>query len=113
MAAAAFKVSLNLVNSVGQRRNLYLTASDVNAAAWVFPSTGTEMQLSSLPCSITDIVLSAAGTDCSNSTLYVNGVDSGIRIIHATNVGTVINRQIAMNPIAIPAGALVKFVQNT
>jgi len=113
MVAAAFKVSLNVANSQGQRRSLYLTASDVNAAAMVFPSGGTEMQLSSLPSVVSDIVLSAAGTDCTNTTLYVNGVDSGIRIIHAANLGTVINRQVAMNPIAIPAGALVKFVQNT
>jgi hypothetical protein len=113
MAAAAFKVSLNVVNSAGNRRSIYLTASDVNAAAMVFPSGGTEIQLSSQVCAIADMILSAAGTDTTNTSLFVNGIDTGIRIIHAANLGTTINRQVATNPITIPAGAVVKFVQNT
>jgi hypothetical protein len=114
MAAAAFKVSLNVRNANGQSRSLYLTASDVNAAALVFPSGGTEMQLSSVPSVISDLICAPTyGTDTTNMTLYVNGVDSGIRIINAANQSGTINRQILTNPVMIPAGALVKFVQNT
>jgi hypothetical protein len=114
MAAAAFKVSMNIRNSAGQSRNLYLTASDVNAAALVFPSGGTEMQLSSLPAVITDFICAPTyGTDTTNMTMYVNGVDSGIRLINAANQSGTINRQVLTNPIQIPAGALVKIVQNS
>lgn len=113
MVAAPFKVSMNIRNSAGQSKMLYLTASDVNAAAWVFPSGGTELQLSSLPCVITDIVLSAAGTDTTNTGLYVNGVHTGIIIVHSANLYSAFQRQVFSSPIQIPAGALVKFVQNT
>lgn len=113
MAAAAFKVSLTVRNSAGQERLLYLTASDVNAAALVFPSGGTEMQLSSLPCILKDMILSAAGTDTTNMSLYVNGVDTGIRFVNAANLYSTQFRQIASSPVQIPAGALVKIVQNT
>ena len=114
MAAAAFKVSLNVVNAKGNRRNIYLTASDVNGAALVFPSGGTEMQLSSLPSTITDFICAPTyGTDTTNMTLYVNGVDSGIRLINSANQSSTQYRQVLTNPISIPAGALVKCVQNT
>jgi hypothetical protein len=113
MAAAAYKVSMQVRNSAGQAKSLYLTASDVNAAAWVFSSGGTELQLSSLPSQVSDIIYSAAGTDTTNVSLFVNGVDTGIRLINSANLGTVYDRQVKVNPINIPAGALCKFVQNT
>ena len=113
MVAAPYKVSLAVKNASGQTRQIYLTASDVNAAAWVFPSTGTELPLSSLPSIITDTIYSAAVTDTSQVALYINGVDTGFRFVNAANVGTVFQRQIYSNPVTIPAGALVKFVQLT
>ena len=114
MAAAAFKVSMLVANSAGQKRTLYLTASDVNAAALVFPSGGTEMQLSSFPSKILDFICAPTyGTDTTNMTVYINGVDSGVRIINAANQSGTFNRQILTAPLDIPAGALVKIVQNT
>lgn len=113
MAAAAYKVAMKVINSAGQSRSIPLTASDVNAAFWVFPSGGVEMQLSSLPCVIADVIYSAAGTDTSSVSLFVNGIDSGIRLFNAANLGTVYDRQVKTCPIQIPAGALVRFVQNT
>jgi hypothetical protein len=113
MAAAAFKASLTVRNAGGQEKMLYLTASDVNAAALVFPSGGTELQLSSLPCIMKDLVLSAAGTDTTNMSLFVNGVNTGIVLLNAANLYSAQFRQVASSPIQIPAGALVKLVQNT
>jgi len=114
MAAAAFKVSMSVVNAKGQKRTLYLTASDVNAAALAFPSGGTEMQLSSLPSAITDFICAPTyGTDTTNMTVFINGVDSGVRIINSANQSGTYDRQIKTSPLSIPAGALVKFVQNT
>jgi len=113
MAAAAYKVVLKIINSAGQTRSLPLTASDVNSAAWVFPSGGTELQLSSVPCVIADAIYTAAGTDTSQVQVYINGVDSGIKLFNGTNLGTTYDRQVKSSPISIPAGALVKFVQLT
>lgn len=113
MAAAPFKASMLVINSQGQRKTIYLTASDVNAAGLVFPSGGTEVSLSSLNSVIADLNLSAAGTDTSNMSVFINGVDTGIRIVNAANIYSVVTRQVMTAPIAVPAGALVKLVQNT
>ncbi len=113
MTAAPYKVNLTVKKSSGQTKSIYLTASDVNAAALVFPSGGTELQLSADNCWIADFLYSAAGTDTTNSTLFINGIDSGIKIIHGVNLGTQYSRQFMQAPVMIPAGALVKIVQNT
>lgn len=113
MVAAPYKVSLAVKNTAGQTRQIYLTASDVNAAAWVFPSSGTELPLSSLPSVIADVIYSAAGTDTSQVALYINGVDTGFRFVNSANLYSAFQRQIYSNPVSIPAGALVKFVQLT
>jgi hypothetical protein len=113
MAAAAYKAAIKVVNDAGQTRSIPVTATDVNAAAWVFPSGGTELQLSSVGCTVADIVYTAAGTDTSQVQVYINGIDSGLRIYNGANLGTTYDRQIKTCPIRIPAGALVKFVQLT
>ena len=101
MAAAPFKVSMKVINSAGQSKNIYLTGSDVNAAALVFQ--------------IADLILGPAyGTDTTNMTIFINGVDStGMRIINSANQGGTFSRQIMSSPVTIPAGALVKIVQNS
>ena len=104
---------MTVVNAKGQIRSVPLTVSDVNAAYALYPSGGNELPLSSLPAVITDMVYTAAGTDTSQLALYVNGVDTGIRIYNGANLGTVYNRQLQTSPISIPAGALVKFAQLT
>jgi hypothetical protein len=111
--AAAYKVAMKVVNAQGQTRSIPLTASDVNAAYWIFPSGGSELQLSSVPSVIADVIYSAAGTDTSSVSVYINGIDSGIKLFNAANLGTVYDRQVKTCPIQIPAGALVRFIQNT
>jgi hypothetical protein len=113
MAAAAYKVSMAVQTSSGNK-TLFLTASDVNAAAWVFPSGGTEIQLDSSAAVIRDIILGPTyGTDTTTVSVFVNGVDTGMRIINSANQSGTYNRQILTTPIGIKPGALVKFVQNT
>lgn len=113
MAAAAYKTSLTVVNAQGQVKSIPLGASDVNAAALTFPSAGTEISLSSVPCVIRDWINTAAGTDTTNITVFINGVNTGIVVFNALNLATTIQRQVASAPISIPGGALVKLVQNT
>jgi len=111
--AAAFKISLMVRNAKGQVKPYSMTASDVNGEYWLFQSGGSELSLSSLPCVIDDCILTAAGTDCSQTELFVNGVSTGIRIYHAANLGTVYDRQLKSAKIVIPANAQVKFKQLT
>ena len=113
MAATPYKVAMKVVNSAGQIKSIPFTASDVTTAAWVFPSAGTELPLSALPCVIADVVYTAAGVDTSQVQVFVNGIDTGIRIYNSANLGTVYNRQIQSSPISIPAGASVKLIQLT
>lgn len=113
MVAVAYKVAMKVINSAGQQRSIPLTASDVNAAFWLFPSGGSELQLSSLPAVIADVIYTGSGTDTSSVSIFVNGIDSGIKMFNGANLGTVYDRQVKTAPISIPAGALVRFVQNT
>jgi len=114
MVAAPFKVSMTLTLSGGVKKSLYLTASDVNAAALVYPSGGTEMQLDSGIAVISDLICAPTyGTDTTNMSIFVNGVDTGYRIINSANQSGTFNRQIQNTPVGIKPGALVKIVQNT
>lgn len=113
MAAAPFKVSLSVQTSKGLK-SIYLTASDVNAAALVFPSGGTEVQLDSGAAVIRDLICAPTyGTDTTNMSVFVNGIDTGYRIINSANQSGTVQRQVASTPIGISPGALVKIVQNT
>lgn len=113
MAAVPYTVSLAVDTSKG-RRLLRLTASDVNAAYWTYPSGATELPLDpNGPAVIRDIIYSAAGTDTSQVAIYKTGVDTGIRISNAANLGTVISRQVQGSPIAFAPGDIVKFQQLT
>jgi DNA-binding transcriptional LysR family regulator len=111
MAAAAYTVSLAVDTSAG-RRLLRLTASDVAAAFWLYPSGASELPLDPKGSAvIRDIIYSAAGTDTTQVAVYKNGVDTGIRLSNAANLGTVINRQVQGSPIAFAPGDIVKFTQ--
>lgn len=110
MAAAAFKATLS-VQVDGKLKSIYMTCSDVAAAGWAFPDGGTALPLGSGPAVIRDIILSAAGTDTTNSEVYVNGVYTGYTVVHAANVYSVLNRQVAQTPIVLNPGANIKLIQ--
>lgn len=114
MAAVPFKAILKFSTKAGTFQ-YPCTCSDVTAAAWVFPDAGTDV---SLPggqgtLALWDVNLSAAGTDTSQTYIYVNGKDTGERVLHAANLGTNQNRQFIGSPIYIEAGARLKLVQIT
>lgn len=111
MAAAPYTVSLAVDTSSG-RRMIRMTASDVAAAFWLYPSGASELPLDPKgQAVIRDIIYSAAGTDTTQVAVFKNGVDTGLRIANAANLGTVINRQVAVSPIAFQPGDIVKFQQ--
>lgn len=113
MAAAAYKAALTVQKANGQRKSIPMAGSDVTTAFWTYPSGATANMLSSEPVVITDIVYTAAGTDTSQVYLFINGIDTGIRIYNALNLASTYNRQMQSSPVSIPAGALVSFQQIT
>lgn len=116
MAAAAYKVTLvaALGSPRGPTKAISMTASDVNAAYWLFPSGGSELPLNGVSdVYIVDAILSAAGTDTSQSEFYINGTSTGFKLQNATSLATTIGRPLQSAPIRIPAGATLKVIQLT
>jgi len=116
MAAAAYKVSLicALGSPRGERKIFPLTASDVNAEFWLFPSGASEMVLhGTKDVYIVDAIYSAAGTDTSNVDIFLSGVNTGVKILNATSLATTINRPFNLAPFKVPAGSMIKVKQNT
>lgn len=116
MAAAAYKVSLIAAKGSpnGPRKIFPLTASDVNAEFWLFPSGSSEVTLNgSEDVYIVDAILSAAGTDTTQVEFYINGLAEGTKILNATSLATTIVRPLSQAPLRVPKGATFKAKQLT
>lgn len=116
MTAAPFKISMiaALGSPNGSRKIFPLTASDVNAEFALHPSGANEIVLSgSDDVFLTDMILSAAGTDTSQLELFVNGQAEGTKILNATSIGTIVSRPLQQAPVKIPRGAMIKWKQLT
>jgi len=116
MAAAAYKVSLLVAKGSpnGPRKIFPLTASDVNAEYWLFPSGSSEVVLHGKEdVYIIDTIYSAAGTDTSQVEFYVGGVAEGTKIFNATSLATTIVRPLTQAPLKISAGSTFKAKQLT
>jgi len=111
MAAAAFKGSLVFRGPRGSFTR-YITVSDVAGAYYVFQDGNAFITLpADGPYYLTDVILSAAGTDTSTASIYANGAATSSVIINSGNITTVLNRQIASSPVGFKPGTTVKFVQ--
>jgi len=116
MAAAAYKVTViaALGSPNGPRKAISMTASDVNAEFWLHPSGGSELPLHGMADAyIVDAILSASGTDTSQSEFFLNGASTGFKFLNATILATTIVRPLATAPLRIPAGATLKVKQLT
>lgn len=114
--ATPYKVSLIVANPKNLRdtKIIPLTASDVNAAAWVFPSAGTEMVINgNSDVVIVDAIYSAAGVDTTTVDIFKNGIFSGTRLMNATSLATTVTRPLQTSPVLVERGSMVKFIQNT
>jgi len=114
MTAAAYKVSMIAAKGSpnGPRKIFPLTASDVNAEFWLFPSGSSEITLNgSEDVYIVDTILSAAGTDTTQSEFYINGMAEGTKLLNATSIATTIMRPFASAPLRVPKGATFKVKQ--
>lgn len=116
MAPAPFKVTLKAVGQDGWNNFYSCTVSDVNAAFYIFEDGQNVLTLPTNHGVIkfTDIILTAAGTDTTTATLYVNGKTVGVTVLNAANLGTNYSRQISREtPLAFAPGANIRFTQNT
>ena len=111
--ATVQKVVVSVKNSAGQTKMYNYTGSDVTTESLLLPSGSDSTQLSSLPCTIVDFISSVVG-DTSQIVLYVNGQQYPLVIYRALCLPTALGgRQVQQNPIALPAGAIIKFLQVT
>lgn len=116
MVATPYKISLiaALGSPQGPRKMIPMTASDVNAAFWLFPSGANELALhGNQDVYIVDAILSAAGVDTTNVSFFVGGSDTGVVLNNATSLATTITRPLQLAPLRIPAGLALKVKQNT
>lgn len=116
MAAAPFKATLIFAlgspNSAN-RISYPCTVSDVNAAYYIFPDGQGQVTLPLVPTYLVDVNLSAAGTDTTTASIYVNAKVIGDRVQNAGNVGTVYQRQFNLAPVGFKPGATIRLQQNT
>lgn len=116
MAATPYKVSMIVAKGspAGMRKIFPLTASDVNAEYWLFPSGSSEVTLNgSEDVYIVDTILSAAGVDTSQAEFFINGLAEGTKLLGATSIGTTVQRPFNLAPLRVPKGATVKVKQLT
>jgi hypothetical protein len=112
--ATAYTSVITLTNVQGQKKMYNFTASDVTTEFWLAPSGESSMVLTAAGGYITDLISSSGAGDTSQVQVYVNGQNSGYVIYKALNLATAVGgRQIQQNPIYIPKGAMVRFIQVT
>lgn len=116
MAAAPYKISMIVAagSPSGPRKIFSLTASDVNAAFWLYPSGASSAVLSGdFDSYIVDTILSAAGTDTTQSEFYVGNISTGFKLLNATSLATTIVRPLQNAPVRVPKGQTFGVTQLT
>ena len=88
------------------------TATDVNAALWIFPDGSSDLTFGE-PVVIYDLIVSSIVGDTSTAHMWSNSKDTGIVIQKAISGTAGVNRQIQQSPIPINAGSRLRFVQTT
>lgn len=113
MAATPYVGRIVFKKMDGTMQSEAVYGPDVNADYVQWESMGRmDFVRTQADCYITDISLSAAGVDCSQLQLFINGKDTGIRLIGGGLIATVNNR--IQDPIGkIPAGSIVMFKELT
>lgn len=113
MAAAPFKAVLKFIGPHGPFQHS-CTVSDVNGEFYVFEDG---QSFTTLPSGgevrLVDVILSAAGTDTSTGSLFVNQKNTGEQIMNSANLASNQARQFAGVPVRIRGGANLRITQNT
>jgi hypothetical protein len=101
--------------ATGESIQYACTATDVNAAFWIFPDGLPNVVLPSTKgiLALVDVVISPAPTSTTTASIQVNGKDTGERVMVLANLGTNSSRQYAGTPLYFPPGARVQVTQLT
>jgi hypothetical protein len=115
MVAAAFKAVLVWKTAEGYAFTQRCTVSDVNGEYYVFQDGSTDITLPSDTSAVylTDIQLSAAGTDTSYAIIYANQRETGEQIQNALCLASNLARQFRDAPPGFKPGTRVKIKQVT
>lgn len=115
MAAAPYKISLVVAygSPTSAKRQVFsMTASDVADASWLFQSGASQSVLSGTENAyIVDAILSAAGTDTTQSEFFVNGTPTNFKLQNSTSIATTITRPLQQAPLGLKAGATLQVLQ--
>ncbi len=115
MAAAPFTAVLKFSTQSGKTFFYNCTVSDVNGEFYTFPDGQSFVNLPSNDgyVQLFDVLLSAAGTDTSTATIFVNGKSTGQQIQNSGNLASNQARQFAGTPVTFQPGANLRLTQNT
>jgi len=112
MAAAAFVETLILKGSNGRIIHMPVTLSDVANAFGIYPDSADFLQLpSDQDYSLIDVIVVTGGTDTNFQNVFVNQLDSGLKISNKSNLNTSNFRQFATAPVTFRAGSTIKLKQ--
>lgn len=112
MVAVPFTQTLILKGRNGRVIHHGLTVSDVVNEYAIAPSGDAFVQVpSDQDYSIVDLIVVVGGTDTNFQQLFINGLDSGIKVSNKSNLNTANFRQFLTAPITVRAGSLLKFKQ--
>lgn len=113
MTAAPFTETLILKGArTGRVLHYGLTVSDVAGEYAVAPDGNGFVQVPADDNYIlTDLIVVTGGTDTNFQQLFINGLDSGLKISNKSNLNTSNFRQFLTAPITVKAGALLRMKQ--
>jgi hypothetical protein len=111
--ATPYTAVLKFVCGDGSTFSTNITASDVAAAFWIFPSGAADFQLPSGRgvVALMDIIKDAAANGVVTALVYANDKNTGEVIQTAANLATNQARQLMGCPIRFASGARIRFTQ--
>ena len=115
MAAAAFTETMILVGTSNARViHLPLSVSDVNGQFAQAPDGQEFIQIpSDQNYRLVDLIVVTGGTDTRTQDIFLNGLNSGLRIDNKSNLNSSNFRQFATAPVTFKAGSMIRLKQNT
>lgn len=114
MAAAAFTQTL-IFRGTQNKRVIHVsqTVDDVAANYAINPDGSNFLALpSDQNYELIDMIVVTGGTDTNFQQLFINGLDSGVKISNKSNLNTSNFRQFATAPITIKAGSVIKLKES-
>lgn len=113
MVAAAFTQTLIFKGANGRVIHVSQTVDDVAGNYAISPDGSNFLALpSDQNYALIDMIVVTGGTDTNFQKLFINGLDSGIKISNKSNLNTSNFRQFATAPITVKAGSMIKLLES-